>query len=345
MKQRIALSPSELASLNSISRSSQMIEDLNYTDGVSTEKIAQLLSQPLAFLHRYTAWADVSKRWGDSISAHKSEGDDQRLNALIEEVSSVHDAPGLSQAVVGMIWSQYLQLPDRRDTCRQSLKGRIPYNKDEEGYALNFPRYRIVLVGSNDPSERVTTAERFAELFTGGCLDSLAEIFAGASPIFRDEATKMSNYISTWDRILSNKQSDLIRIFAGISNNGRYNSFLRKVAKVGVGKDDGTDPYTFIANIVDEKDDDSMDKYLKVDSRSTKPVIFAARLSADQRNKILGAYQVDWSWLRLGVLAGDEHTIYSHVAPFSEKTKEEFEGRINDIKIKIPKQSGFLARL
>jgi hypothetical protein len=177
-----------------------------------------------------------------------------------------------------------------------------------------------------------------------------------AGGIFRSEADKIRRYVDEVKRSIDTRQSDFVTITATLSNIGKFDSFIRKNAKVVVGTTGNNQTaISFIAKLVENEssnkpaDDESSKQtpvaaanapsaYIGLSSRKTLTTKWSAMLSKSDKDRIHGGFMSGLTYLRMGIVAnsGDaEVEILSPLTPFSEKAKDIATQRVRDLKVSL----------
>jgi len=343
----IQLTDDDRSQLNAIANQSGMLDALAANQSVNTNTLASLVAPTVAYYFDYEDWSKVSLSWANLIDSQQNAKDKEVvLKHLIEAIVIQVTSAGLFQGVVGMLDRQMFDIPSIQGDCSQSPLGLVQLEEFEGHLALNFPKFRSIIARLDDSAERRAQAKRFAQMFESGCFGALSQVFRNASSSFSGEATTMDQYVVTLNRILAAKEPEFIRISVAISNTGRFDSFVRTDAKVAVGPKGSADHLSFTVHSLPNAASDSQavspteqsPGYIQVNTRSTKPVVFYARLSPDLQKQTYGAYQSEQAVLRLGVIASagaNEGPIFSQIAPFSSKAQEEFGRKVDEMKIKL----------
>jgi hypothetical protein len=247
---------------------------------------------------------------------------------------------GVQQGMVGMANRGTLDFAVLRGDCSASPSDSVKYEVLKDMQYLVFPTFRN-LIGRADSAGARKAGTALAHLFEYECLDSLSRAFRRASEIYEKDSKLMMQYVAEWNRIFAAKEAETISIKVAISNIGRFDSFVRTDAKVAVGPKGSQEKLSFKVSqrIAKDQKDDAMEtptQYLQIKSRSAVLATFYSRLLPDLQKKLHGAYNSEQAFLRLGILASagpTEGEALSQTAPFSSKTRLEFDQRVDNMKI------------
>lgn len=346
---KLNLTDDEIERLNAIARRSGMVEPIDKNQSCTTKDVANAVAGPLAFTFNYTDWSKVSLAWANILDGSRATDDKNgALSKFVDAVQMQLTAAGLFQSIVGMAHRQMMVIPDGAGDCLEAPNMMVRLEENEGVNYLMFPTFRSHLCRANDSLGRTQAAKKFAHLFELSCVESLSAVFRKASTCFQDEADLMNKFVDEWNRILASRQPETIRIKVSISNVGRFDSFVRPVAKISVGPIGASEPLVFTvtklssksSNAEEESDTspDTSDGFVHVESRSSVIVTFYSRLSTDLQKRLYGAYRSEQAHLRLGVLASagsSESPILSQIAPFSSNAQTAFQKMVEDMAVPI----------
>lgn len=342
----IRLSDEEIERLNDIAGKSGQLDQVDKHQTLTTKSIAGLLSDPVAYGFNYANWAKVSNSWEVYLrTANTQKSKLDALNGFVSQIQTVMTAAGLFQGIVGMRSRKSVSLSPVPGDCSRTPLGVVNVETMDGKVYLMFSTFRSMIGEAESSAERKKANLELAALFQYGCIDSLANLFRDVGAIFSLEEKLMRQYVAEWNRILASKEAETITIRIAVANVGRFDSFLRREAKVAVGTKGAADKITFQADLRDATTERQNDEqglpapqsdYIQVKSRSTATLILQTHLPPEIQRKLHGAFQSEQTLLRLGLLASagsSEGEVFTQTVQFSAKAQQAAKERVQQIKV------------
>ena len=296
--------------------------------GYETKEIAAFLDDAMKSYTRLRSWGPRVSRWGEDLGRAEAGVDDVMWQFVSGSLKSEVDNSGVMGMIVGMADGGAVKMDQLEGDCSsKEVKGFVREHRQATRVRVEFTEWILNIAGGEEAdSERTKLAVALAHLIEHSCVRTLSGLFKAAGDRAKTSAAALESYVKAWSDVLTGWKSDTLGVSVTFSNRGKFDSFLRSSGKIAVGSRGDTDHAIQVAIVaVNNERAPVSEPYISIRSREARTQMFAAHLSADERDRLHGTFTGGLTYLRAAFLAsaGDaERVVLSRTAPFSTEARE-----------------------
>lgn len=318
------------------------------------EVFLQFISNPLGETNNLRKLSTIMNDWVELLSRHRADSKATMEKFVSQELDKVLiQMPDALKYIIDIVLDGDLIKirPEPGPKVDNSIESIVKFlnlqtaKRNHPDFGLQTEHMWVVMrdryyyLGSGTLHDRVYI-ENFMDLIFTADTDGLIDLFEKVSPALERTSRIMSEYLTAWNEILRNRESNSFSLTATLSNTGRFNSFVKSKGKVVIGHSDTTgqeQKREFIVETQNEPEDKTGKAlYIPVKSREAKTVRFVAQLNQNDRESIKGAFSSSLLYMKLGLLVSigkHESKIVSPLSPFSIKAREQHDEKIKSMRI------------
>jgi hypothetical protein len=307
-------------------------------------EIVDLLKVPLNNYYPLGQWRGLALWWGERLGA-ASGPEAQRaatLQFMLEELPAGFRLPEMMVRIFLAAAAGSPSLAPGPD-CLEPGSGveGIGYSRVGRYHELRIEGVGIYLTPNQGGRDALLESNKFVELLRRACTQTLAAAFTRATEIFSAEQEQTRSYVQAWWEILEAWQQRRAALQVRISNLSRYDMFVRREARIGIGGESGGPAAVEITAPVGplgERGGDHRGEHFLVKRRAAS----AVRIEFELPDEALPLRDASSSEVRVALRVSSldaEGVVLSPPAPFSSNARARERREIDYVHIEFPDAS------